>query len=129
MIGYVTVGTNDLARAAAIYDALLGEAGEKRLIDTAEMIAWGKTWEQPLFAVGTTGDGTPAAPGHGTLVAMVQTSRANVDRLYARAIALGAEDSSAPALRGEEGDQGFYAAYVHDPDGNRLCLFFLGPNG
>lgn len=127
MIGYVMVGTNDLARAADFYDALLAQVGEKRLIDTAEMVAWGRTWEQPLFAVGLTSDGVSATPGHGTMVAMVQASRAHVDKLHARALALGAEDAGTPAVRGEEGDQGFYAGYVHDPDGNRLCLFFLGP--
>jgi predicted lactoylglutathione lyase len=58
---------------------------------------------------------------------MVQTSRKTVDALHAKALELGAEDDGTPALRGEEGDQGFYAGYVRDPDGNRLCLFFVGP--
>ncbi len=127
MIGYVRVGTNDLARAAAFYDALLGDMGAKRLIDTAGMIAWGRDWEQSLLAVGTASGDAPATPGHGALVALVQTSRKHVDRLHARAITLGARDGGAPALLGTEGDQGYYAGYLHDPDGNALCLYSLGP--
>lgn len=127
MIGYVTVGTNDLPRAGRFYDDLLGRAGEKRLIDTPDMIAWGKTWEQPMFAVSQPSDGVAAAPGHGVMVAMVQASRSDVDIVHAQALALGAEDAGAPGLRGEEGDQGFYAGYLRDLDGNKLCLFFLGP--
>lgn len=126
MIGYVTVGTNDLARAAAFYDALLGGIGEKRLIDTDELITWGQDWEQPMFGVALPGDGKNAVPGQGSMVAMVQTSRAQVDRQYANALALGAKDEAKPALRGTEGEQGFYAGYCRDPDGNRLCLFYLG---
>ncbi|MFT3966306.1 MAG: VOC family protein [Sphingobium sp.] len=127
MIGYVIVGTNDLDRAGAFYDGLLGRSGEKRLIDAAGFIAWGKSWEEPMFGVMLPGDGARATPGHGAMVALVQDSRAQVDRQHARALSLGAEDESAPALRGEEGEQGFYAGYCRDPDGNRLCLFSLGP--
>jgi predicted lactoylglutathione lyase len=126
MIGYVTVGTNDIARAAAFYDSLFSEAGEKRLIDTSAMIAWGKTWEQPMFAIAVPEDGAPATPGHGTMVALLQTSRGKVDALHTRALSLGAVEESAPTLRGAQGDQGFYAGYCRDLDGNRLCLFFLG---
>ncbi|MET0137677.1 MAG: VOC family protein [Sphingobium sp.] len=126
MIGYVTVGTNDLARAAQFYDGLLDHVGEKRLIDTAGLVGWGKSWEQPIFAVATTTDGSPATPGHGAVVALVQGSRKAVDRLHAKALGLGAVDDGAPASRGEEGDQIFYAGYVRDLDGNRLCLFHLG---
>ncbi|MET0365694.1 MAG: VOC family protein [Sphingobium sp.] len=128
MIGYVTVGTNDLGRAAQFYDGLLGAMGEERLIDTRDFIAWGKSWEEPMFAVSLPGEGNPASPGHGGLVAMVQASRAQVDKHYAKALSLGAEADGAPSLRGEEGDQGFYAGYFRDPDGNRLCLFFVGPS-
>lgn len=127
MIGFVTVGTNDLTRAARFYDDLL--AGEKRIIDTGAFIAWGRDWDQPLFAVMTPTDGGEATPGHGALVAMVQDSRVAVDKHYAKALTLGAAEESAPAFRGEEGDQGFYAGYCRDLDGNRLCLYFLGARG
>ena len=127
MIGYVIVGTNDLSRAAPFYDALLAGKGAKRLIEMPGMIAWGDNWDKPMVAVAVPEDGAPASPGHGHLVALVQTSRARVDKLHAKAIALGAVDDGAPAMRGAEKEQGFYAGYVRDLDGNRLCLFFLGP--
>lgn len=126
MIGYVILGTGDLGRAAAFYDALLGAMGAKRLIDNGGMVAWGQSWEQPMVAVAVPEDGAPATPGHGALLALVQTARGEVDKLHAKAVALGAVDDSAPAFRGEEGEQGFYAGYCRDPDGNRLCLFFVG---
>ncbi|CAN5336636.1 VOC family protein [soil metagenome] len=129
MIGYVILGTSDLGRAAPFYDGLLGAEGAKRLIEAEGMIAWGKNWDKPMVAVAVPEDGAPATPGHGNLLALVQTSRARVDKLYAKAMALGAADDGAPAVRGAEGDQGFYAGYVRDLDGNRLCLFFLGARG
>jgi catechol 2,3-dioxygenase-like lactoylglutathione lyase family enzyme len=126
MIGYVAVGTNDLARAGAFYDGLLVGVGEKRIIDTDALIGWGKDGVQPMFIVMRPSDGEPAQPGHGPVVAMVQSSTAQVDKQHARALKLGGVEESAPAFRGQEGDQGFYAGYCRDPDGNRLCLYFLG---
>lgn len=126
MIGYVILGTGDLPRAARFYDAIMAPNGAKRLIDTGSMIVWGKNWDQPMLGVAVPEDGRPASPGHGSLVALVQTGRARVDTLHAKALAHGATDDGAPATRGTEGDQGFYAGYLRDPDGNRLCLFFLG---
>jgi catechol 2,3-dioxygenase-like lactoylglutathione lyase family enzyme len=126
MIGYVILGTGDLGRAAIFYDGLLDGADAKRLIETGSMIAWGSSWDKPMVAVAVPEDGAAADPGHGNLLALVQPSRAKVDSLFATAITLGAADDGAPSFRGAEGDQGFYAGYVRDPDGNRLCLFFVG---
>lgn len=127
MIGFITLGTNDLARAAGFYDGLLSGSGGKRLIDTGAFIAWGKGWDETLFAVKAAADGDIATPGHGASVALVQSSRAQVDKQYARALELGAEDESPPAFRGEEGEQAFYAGYCRDADGHQLCLYYLGP--
>ncbi|MET0238380.1 MAG: VOC family protein [Sphingobium sp.] len=126
MIGYVILGTNDLVRAAAFYEALLAGGDDVRLLDTSALVAWGKDWDRPVLAVARPSDGEMATPGHGGLVALVQSSRAQVDAIHARAIALGATDDGAPATRGEEGDQSYYAGYCRDLDGNRLCLFFVG---
>lgn len=128
MIGYTTLGTNDPVRAGAFYDALLGELGAKRLIempDARELIFWGVARHKPMLAVGRPYDGDPAAAGNGTMVALPVASRAEVDRLHAFALELGAADEGAPGLRGPEA-LGYYFAYVRDLDGNKLALFKIG---
>lgn len=128
MIGYVTVGTSDVVRAAAFYDALFDALGEHRLIDTGTMVSWGKDWDQAMFAIAVPADGGAAAPGHGGLVALLAPDRAKVDAAHRGAVAAGGADDGAPAVRGEAGSQEFYAGYLRDLDGNRLCIFHVGPN-
>jgi catechol 2,3-dioxygenase-like lactoylglutathione lyase family enzyme len=122
MIGYVTLGTNDLPRALAFYDALLGELGAKRLWDSPQGSAFGTSITAPGLGIMTPFDGKPATVGNGTMVALVVNSRDLVDRLYAKAIALGGTDEGAPGTRGEGG---FYVAYFRDLDGNKLNFFCM----
>jgi catechol 2,3-dioxygenase-like lactoylglutathione lyase family enzyme len=100
MIGYVTLGTNDLPRAAAFYDALLAEIGAKRLWEFERGIGWGVSQDQPALGVMRPFDGNPATVGNGVMVALATNSR-------------------------EIGD-GFYAGYFRDPDGNKLAAFCMG---
>jgi catechol 2,3-dioxygenase-like lactoylglutathione lyase family enzyme len=127
MIGYVTLGTNDLERARRFYDALLAEIGAKRIMDTDGFTAWGVSWDKPGLSVTRPFDGKEAAPGNGNMVALVVNRRALVERIHAKALELGGTDDGAPGLRGEEGDQAFYAGYFRDPDGNKLNIFKVGP--
>ena len=90
MIGYVTLGTNDLPRAAAFYDALLAEIGAKRLWEYGSGIGWGLSMEQPALGLMKPYDGQPATRGNGTMVALVVSTPAQVDAVYAKAMALGA---------------------------------------
>jgi catechol 2,3-dioxygenase-like lactoylglutathione lyase family enzyme len=127
MIGYATVGTNDVERAKTFYDALFGELGIGRLTEFGPMCFWGVNWNVPMFGVTPPYDGQPATAGNGSMIALVQDKRENVDKLHAKAIALGAKDEGAPGVRGEEGPQAFYGAYFRDLDGNKLCAFRIGP--
>lgn len=128
MIGYTLVGTNDLAKAHAFYDALFAEVGIGRLMDFPNGgAAWGSEWGRPMFGVGPTYDGEPATVGNGVMIAVAMDERAKVDALHARALALGGSCEGGPGLRGDEGDQAFYAAYFRDLDGNKLCAFRVGP--
>lgn len=122
MIGYVTLGTRDLKRAAAFYDALLGEIGAKRFMEFERFIAWSASPTGAGLAVNLPYDGQPATVGNGVMVALAVSSPAEVDRLYAKAIELGATDEGPPGER----FPGFYAAYFRDPDGNKLNLFRMG---
>jgi predicted lactoylglutathione lyase len=122
MIGYVTIGTNDLARSAAFYDALCGFLGASRVFDTGTFIAWGLPPGLPALAITKPFNGEPASIGNGVMVALSADSKEKVDAIYAKAIELGATDEGKPGARGE----GFYAGYFRDPDGNKLNAFFMG---
>ena len=119
MIGYMTLGTNDLPRAAAFYDALLAEIGAKRLMDFGTGIAWGCSMEQCSLAVMQPHNKQPATVGNGVMAAIVVDSREKVDRVYRKAMELGAQDEGPAGPRGE----GFYAGYFRDLDGNKLNVF------
>jgi catechol 2,3-dioxygenase-like lactoylglutathione lyase family enzyme len=122
MIGYVTLGTNDLPRATAFYDALLAEIGAKRLFEFDRGIGWGVSMDKPSLGVMTPYDGQPATRGNGTMVGLVVDAADKVDAVYARAIALGGTDEGLPGPRGT----GFYAAYFRDLDGNKLAVVKIG---
>jgi predicted lactoylglutathione lyase len=119
MIGYVTLGTNDIARSARFYDALLALVGAKRAMESDTFIAWTRAPDQPGLSVTKPFDGKPATVGNGVMVALMAESRAQVDAIHAKALELGGRDEGAPGLRGE----GFYAAYFRDLDGNKLNAF------
>ncbi len=122
MIGYVTLGTNDMPRASAFYDALFAELGAKRLMESERYIFWGMSFDKPSLVMIKPFNGQPASAGNGVMVALVMNSRDKVDRLHAKALALGGSDEGAP---GERGD-GFYAGYFRDLEGNKLNAFCMG---
>ena len=118
------LGTNDLPRATAFYDALLTPLGATRLYETERAVAWGTA--APELAVCTPYDGQPASAGNGTMVALIVPTRALVTDLYKTALSLGGTDAGPPGVRGDNPD-GWYAAYVRDLDGNKICLYRMGP--
>jgi catechol 2,3-dioxygenase-like lactoylglutathione lyase family enzyme len=126
MIGYVTLGTNDLPRAAQFYDAIAGELGVPRFMQADNYIAWGVAGGGAGVAVTKPFDGNAASIGNGTMVALEAKDEEQVARLHAIALDKGGSDEGAPGLRGA----GFYAAYFRDPDGNKLNAFCMpGPDG
>lgn len=122
MIGYVTLGTNDLPRAAAFYDALLAEIGGKRTLELDGFIVWSTARNAPGLALTRPYDGKAATVGNGVMVAIAGGSKEKVDALHRKALALGGRDEGAPGARGE----GFYAGYFRDLDGNKLNAFVMG---
>ena len=129
MIGYVTLGTNDLDKALGFYDALLGELGATRKIEFPEtgFTLYGTGDRRPGIAITRPYDGNPATAGNGNMTALAMESRDMVDRMHAKAIELGGSDEGAPGLRTPEGQGAFYGAYFRDPEGNKLCVFRMGP--
>lgn len=131
MIGYATLGSDNLPRARAFYDALLGEIGAKRMMEFGDDLGgftlWGVAFDKPGIAVTNPYNKQAAIAGNGNMIALTVDERAKVDALHAKALELGGTCEGPPGLRGEEGPQAFYAAYFRDPDGNKLCVFRMGP--
>ena len=122
MIGYTTLGTNDFAKAAKFYDALLKEFGAQRAMETDKLILWAAGPGQPMLSIIKPFDGKNATVGNGVMVALAAKSRAQVDAIYNKAIQLGGTDEGKPGDRGGN----FYAGYFRDLDGNKLNAFFMG---
>ena len=128
MIGYVTVGSNDLEKSRNFYDALMPAIGAKRIMEFGDNFTlYGTAMNRPGLAVCKPYDGNAATAGNGNMTAIACDSRDKVDAIHARAMELGALDEGAPGLRGDEGPQAFYGAYFRDPDGNKLAAFCIGP--
>jgi len=123
MIGYVTLGTNDLARGAAFYDQLLGTIGAGRFLDMDSFIAWSTGPGEPGLSITKPFDGNTATVGNGVMIALEMPSSDAVDAFYQKAISLGATCEGKPGLRGEL--SGFYAGYFRDLDGNKLNAFYM----
>ena len=126
--GKRTVGSDDLAKARDFYDALMPVLGAGRIMEFGDNFTmYGTSMERPGLAVCKPFDGQSATAGNGNMTSIACDSRAKVDALYAKAMALGGSDEGPPGLRGEEGSQAFYGAYFRDLDGNKLCAFRIGP--
>jgi predicted lactoylglutathione lyase len=121
MIGYITLGTNDMQRAAAFYDTLLGMFGAKRTMEMETFIAWGDSPRATMLSVIKPYDKKPATIGNGVMVALACDSKAKVDAVYKKAIELGAKDEGPAGPRGDN----FYAGYFRDLDGNKINVFCM----
>lgn len=122
MIGYVTLGTSDLARAAVFYDAIAAELDTPRMMEFDGFIAWGKPGGAAGIGLTKPFDGNPASVGNGAMVALEAKDKDQVHRLYDIALANGGTDEGPPGPRGDT----FYAGYFRDPDGNKLNAFVMG---
>ena len=122
MIGYVTLGTNDLKRAVAFYDELLSVLGAGRFMEVEDIfVAWAVSPDKPGISVTKPFDGNPATPGNGMMVALAVDSKEMVHKVYDKAIELGGQDEGPAGPRGDE----FYAGYFRDLDGNKLNVFYI----
>lgn len=122
MIGYSTLGTNDLERAGAFYDRIAEALGGKRVFKNDRGIGWSSGKGVPMLMVMKPFDGQPASAGNGTMIAIPAGNRETVDAVYKLAIELGARDEGAAGPRGER----FYGGYFRDPDGNKLAVYCMG---
>jgi len=123
MIGYITLGTNDLPRAVAYYDVLMEMFGAGRFMEEGSFVAWAQSADSPGFSVTKPFDGKAATVGNGVMIALRADSKEKVNAIYSKAIELGGTDEGEP---GPRGDGGFYCGYFRDLDGNKLNVFYMG---
>ena len=126
MFSHVTIGTSDLDRAIAFYDAALAPLGIVRAGGKyTGWAAWHRPGEAAKLWVGLPLDGQPAGRGNGWMAALAAPSRAAVDAAHAAALAAGGRDEGAPGPRPHYAPD-YYGAYVRDPDGNKLHFVYRG---
>ena len=125
MIFDVTLGSSDLKRSGAFYDAVLGALGYKRSPESTDgWIGWGPTHDDGVSLWLTRPfDGKPPTAGNGTMITVRAKSEAQVHAFHKAALANGGSDEGAPGTRPDY-EPTFYVAYVRDPDGNKLACVF-----
>jgi catechol 2,3-dioxygenase-like lactoylglutathione lyase family enzyme len=116
---HVVIGTNDLERSRKFYDGVLGTLGLKRVMNMDAASLWGA--EGPEFMVTKPGNGLPATYANGGTISFAASSRAAVREFHEAALAQGGKDEGAPGPRSFTPTA--YAAYVRDPDGNKICTY------
>lgn len=122
MIGYTTLGTSDLARARAFYDAVLAPLGGRRTLTYERSQYWGGPARGAMLGVTLPFDGGPQSVGNGVMVALSAETLDQIAAVHAAALAAGGTCEGPPGDRGG----GFQGAYFRDPDGNKLCVFKMG---
>ncbi len=123
MIGYITIGVKDMAKAKAFYADLLADLGASVIMDMDRIAMIGKGMDQPMLAVCIPFNGDAPHPGNGNMFAISAGTKENVDKLYHKAISLGATCDGEP---GQRMPDMFYGAYVRDPDGNKMAFYVFG---
>ena len=122
MISYATFGTNDMARSIAFYDPVFAALGGKRESTSATWTGYGRPGDRGRFFLTRPFDRAAAQGGNGGMLAFLAPDRAAVDAFHAAALANLGTCEGPPGVR-EGMDPVFYAAYVRDPDGNKLCAY------
>jgi catechol 2,3-dioxygenase-like lactoylglutathione lyase family enzyme len=127
MIGYVTIGSNDIARSVAFFDAVFAPLGYARTFHEGGWAGYGPGGKKEGLEIYICApfDGGRAGNGNGSMLAFKAPSRLAVEAFHAAALAQGGADEGAPGVRGDF-DPPMYLAYVRDPEGNKLAAYFKG---
>jgi catechol 2,3-dioxygenase-like lactoylglutathione lyase family enzyme len=124
MIGYVTIGSNDIDRSVAFYDPVMGALGYEQVFKQGGWAGYAPPGQEPVVMVCSPPfNGETATFGNGMMVALTAPSRAAVEAFHKAALANGGKDEGAPGVRGEGT---WFGAYVRDPVGNKICAFNKG---
>lgn len=124
MITYVTIGTDDLGKAVAFYDAVLGTLGSARTFMEGGWAGYGPEGaDHATVLLCSPENGEPAKAGNGVMIGLRAENEAQVQAFHAAALAHGGTSEGEPGPRPVYGD-GYYLAYVRDPTGNKLSAFY-----
>lgn len=119
MIGYITLGSNDVGKSADFYQKLFDVLGASRVFDYPNYVAWQVDSNSPMFSITTPYNKQDATVGNGTMIALEAPSIEIVNKLHELALSIGAVNEGDPGDR----DAGFYCAYFRDLDGNKLNVY------
>lgn len=122
MIAYSTVGVNDMTRSIAFYDAVFAPLGASRETTSETWTGYRRAGERAWFFLTRPFDQVAASNGNGAMLAFLAESREAVDAFHTLALAHGGVSEGPPGVR-EGMNPVFYAAYVRDLDGAKLCAF------
>ena len=117
MIHHASLGSNDLERSRAFYDPVMRELGLRLIKHSDRIVAYGLT--EVLFSLERSSDGRAASAGNGAHIAFHAGHRSTVDACYAAGTASGGKCEGPPGIR-EQYDPNYYAAFLRDPDGNKI---------
>ena len=128
MLGYCTLGTNDLKASAEFYEPIAKILGQTRIMESERNVMWGSGERGAMFGVITPYDGEAANPGNGTMFGLLAENEEQVHQVYDHALANGGSCEGPPGPRGDS--DMFYGAYFRDPQGNKLVVYrFKAPAG
>ena len=117
MIDHISVGVSDLERSARFYELTLAPLGLSRLVTRPATVGFGKNY--PEFWINLRADMAAVAPGSGVHICLRAKSTGAIDAFHAAALKAGGQSDGAPGLRPHDRVR-YYAAFVGDPDGNRI---------
>ncbi len=129
MIGYVTIGALDNEASGKFYDAVFGALGSERKLADGGWIGYGKVSDGKSFmdchsaVCSTPFNGEPARAGNGIMIAYGAESPDAVKAAYDAGMKNGGQDEGPPGFRPPDAQAGFYASYLRDPTGNKICVF------
>jgi catechol 2,3-dioxygenase-like lactoylglutathione lyase family enzyme len=127
MIGYITVGADDMAGAERFYSAFLLALGYRLEHHHGDLsYISDHSTARPDFYVKAPFDGRPATSGNGVMIAFEARNQTQVRDLHAAALAAGGSDEGQPGFRAAYG-QGFFVGYLRDPQGNKIALYSSNP--
>lgn len=127
MIGYVTIGSNNIDLSCAFFDAALEPLGYKRTFSEGGWAGYGPGGKKEGLEIylATPENAQPACLGNGSMLAFKAGSREAVNAFHSAGVAAGGKDEGAPGVRGQY-DPPMYMAYLRDPEGNKFAAYFKG---
>lgn len=117
MIDHISIAVRDLAAATRFYEAVLGALGYAKLEDRPATVGFGKQY--PEFWINLREGLAPPPEDSGVHICLRARGPDLVDAFHQATLAAGGHSDGAPGFRPQYGD-GYYAAFIRDPDGNRI---------